>query len=78
MLIFKSEQLREDPAETLARIATFLDITPFPPVASKTMNAREYDRVMSEEEKGYLTQVLGPEIRELERLLGWDCSDWLR
>jgi hypothetical protein len=62
----------------LARIATFLGIAPFPPVEGKTVQAREYQEAMSEDDKRYLVAVFEPEIRELERLLGWDCSAWLR
>ena len=76
-LIFKSEELLGDPNEVLGRIAAFLDIDPFPSVTPKTLHAREYDTTMSDQEKGYLVEVYRDEIRELERLLGWDCSAWL-
>ena len=62
----------------LATIADFLGIDPFPPVASKTAHARDYDTAMTEDARRYLIAVFEPEIRELEQLLGWDCSDWLR
>ena len=56
----------------------FLRIAPFPPVAQKTAHAGDYDTALDEEARRYLIAVFEPEIRELERLLGWDCSDWLR
>ena len=76
-LIFKSEELFEEPTEVLARIAVFLDIAPFPELAAKTVHAREYDAEMSDEERRRLVDVYEAEIRQLERLLGWDCSAWL-
>jgi len=76
-LIFKSEQLLDDPAAVLARIAEFLGVAPFPPLPDKTRNTREYEAPMSEEEKRHLVSLYAGEIRELERLLGWDCSAWL-
>lgn len=76
-LIFKNEQLLDEPAAVLARSAEFLGIAPFPPLGAKTRNTREYNAAMSAEEKRYLTGVYAQEIRELERLLGWDCSAWL-
>ena len=76
-LVFKTEALFEEPNDVLGRIAAFLDIAPFPPLAKKTVHARDYDTAMSDEEKRYLIGVYGAEIRELERLLGWDCSTWL-
>ncbi len=76
-LLFKSEQLLEEPTAVLERIAAFLEIAPFPSLAAKTRNTREYNTAMSEEEKRYLVALYGNEIHELERLLGWDCSAWL-
>jgi hypothetical protein len=76
-LIFKTEELLEDPNGVLDRIASFLDIAPFAPVAGRTVNAREYNTVMSDEERRYLAGVYEQEIHDLERLLGWDCSEWL-
>jgi hypothetical protein len=77
-LVFKSEQLLDEPAAVLARIAAFLGIAPFPPLPEKTNNTREYEAPMSEEEKRHLLSLYADEIRELERLLGWDCSAWLK
>jgi len=77
-LVFRSEELLGQPAEVLARIADFLGIAPFPELAEKTVHAREYDASMSADEKQYLVGVFEQEIHELERLLGWDCSAWLR
>jgi hypothetical protein len=76
LLIFKSEQLEYQATEVLAGIATFLGIAPFPPVASKKTNARKYG-AMTDEERWYLIAMFEPEIRELEHMLGWDCSAWL-
>ena len=76
-LVFKSEELWEAPNDVLGRIAAFLDIAPFAPVAGKTVNAREYVTEMSEEERRYLAGAYEDEIHNLEQLLGWDCSAWL-
>lgn len=77
-LVFKSEDLLGDPTGVLARIASFLGVSPFPGVREKTVHAREYDTTMSADEKRYLIGVYEEEIHELERLFGWDCSAWLR
>jgi sulfotransferase family protein len=76
-LIFKSEQLQYQAPEVLAHIATFLHVAPFPPVADKKTNAREYNTTMTEEERRYLTAIFESEIRELERMFDWDCAAWL-
>ena len=76
-VLFKTEALLETPAAVLDRIATFLGIAPFAPVAAKLRNTREYSATMSAEEKRCLVALYRDEVRELERLLGWDCSSWL-
>jgi hypothetical protein len=77
-LIFKSEELLGQPGDVLRQIANFLGVTPFPPVVEKTVHAREYDTTMTVDEKRYLIGVYEEEIHDLERLLGWDCSAWLK
>lgn len=76
-LVFKSEELLQAPQSVLERVAAFLGIGPFPPLPAKTRNTREYNTTISDEEKRYLVALYADEIRELERLLGWDCSGWL-
>jgi len=77
-LVLRSEELLGQPTEVLARLASFLGIASFPYVREKTVHAREYDTTMSADEKQYLIGVYEQDIRELERLLGWDCAAWLR
>ena len=77
-LAFKSEELQDSAAAVLARIAALLGIARFPAVEARSAHAREYDTTMSPEARRYLVSVFEADIRELERLLGWDCSTWLR
>src|SRR5437588_807563 len=53
-IAFKSEELLASAAAVLATIADFLGIDPFPPVASKTAHARDYDTAMTEDARRYL------------------------
>jgi hypothetical protein len=76
-LVFKSEELLERPATVLARSAEFLGIAPFSPVVPRMVHSYRYERTMSDEERRHLVAFFEPEIRELERVLGWDCSAWL-
>ena len=76
-IAFKSEELLGSPASVLARIAEFLGVAPFPRVEEKIAHAREYDTKMNDQERRYLVGIFESDIRELERLLGWDCSAWL-
>ncbi len=74
--MFKSEELLTEHTAVLTKVADFLGIAPFPLLAEKRAEVREYDTVMSNEEKRYLGALFETEIGELERLLGWDCSAW--
>jgi hypothetical protein len=75
-LILRSETLQAEPGTTLDRIGDFLGLGPFPPIAPKAANVRQYERPISPEEWEYLAGIYAVEIAELERLLGWDCSQW--
>jgi hypothetical protein len=75
-IVFKSEELLTEHSAVLTKVAGFLGIAPFPHLAEKRAEVREYDTVMSNEEKRYLCARFETEIGELERLLGWDCSAW--
>jgi hypothetical protein len=77
LLIFRSEELQQQRDEVFSRIASFLGIGPFPPVEEKKLQAREYEASLDETDRRYLAGVFEPEIHELERMLGWDCSAWL-
>jgi len=74
--VFKSEQLLTAHAAVLARVADFLGIALLPPVAEKRVEVREYNVVTNADERRYLAALFETEIRELERLLDWDCSAW--
>jgi len=77
-LILRSEALQANAGETLARIADFLGLDAFPRIVPRAVNARDYERGMHRDEWEYLASRLAGEIRELERLLGWDCAHWLQ
>lgn len=37
----------------------------------------DYEAVMSDVERAYLKDKLEIEIRALEKMLGWDCTNWI-
>ena len=76
-LVFRSEKFRADPAPALNRIADFLGVGPFPRTAPRKVFELPYDRPMSDEARRLLRDAFTAEIRELEQMLKWDCSDWL-
>ncbi|HJU24793.1 MAG TPA: sulfotransferase [Casimicrobiaceae bacterium] len=76
-LVLRAEALLQAPLPTLEQIAQFLGVPSFPPGEPIAANVRSYARPMLRDEWEWLATRLGPEIRDLEALLGWDCAAWL-
>ena len=76
LLILRSEDLRENPDNTLMNIAGFLSIPPFDPVYHKEVNSRSYPHKMSKEELTFLKNFYQEEFSSLENILGYDLSSW--
>ncbi len=76
MLFLKNEELKNDHASTLKRIFHFLGVDTSIMVEPKEVFSHEYDD-MSKEDERFLKNKFLEEIKELEKLLGWDCSAWL-
>ena len=76
MLVLKSEAFHAEPAPALARISAFLGVGPFPRTAKRDVFALPYDAPISDDARRLVCSELAADISELERMLGWDCSDW--
>jgi len=77
-LIIRSNELRKNPKNVLSDICEFLKILNFENIRSKEVHSRPYAASISPEERDYLKKIFFYEIKELEALLEWDCSDWLK
>lgn len=77
-LILKTEELRENCFTALNRISKFLGIEAYPSGEYQAVHAREYTTQLSQAEKRYLGNIFEYEVRQLERLVNWDCSGWLQ
>ncbi len=76
-LVLKSEELRANPQKVLNEVCHFLGVGPLKKIVAKEVHAKPYVSPMSERERDYLRQVFEPEIKKLEEMLTWDCSNWL-
>ena len=76
-LILRTEQLREEPRNTLDVLCRFLDVDRFSDVQPRIEHTGNYESLIGERERKYLADVFEYPIRDLERMLGWDCSGWL-
>ena len=74
--VVKFEDFTGKQLETLACIFSFLGGKPPRAVRSKDRNIVPYERAMNWEERVFLYNLFAEDIADLERLLGWDCSEW--
>ncbi len=77
LLVIKQEELRADHNATLSSIWEFLEIQAIPPVDPLKRHVGDYSEPMSAEDRDFLKGLYEYEIKGLEQMLGWDCSDWL-
>jgi hypothetical protein len=77
VLLLRNEDLRNSPNDTLQRLADFLGIGCFQFVEAKNVHSSRYISTITAREKDYLKNVYQYEIKALERMLGWDCREWL-
>jgi hypothetical protein len=74
--IVKFEEFKEKQRETLASIFSFLGLKQLRSIRSKDRNVVPYERAMNWEERVFLYNLFAEDIAKLERMLGWNCSDW--
>lgn len=77
-LIIKSQDLKYEPKKTLSAISEFLDVPCFQALKHKNVHSRSYVSKMTADEYSKLQDIYFYEIKELENMLNWDCSDWLK
>lgn len=77
ILILKNEYLRDEPEKCLQQVCEFLEVEHYESVSHKEIHSRPYTSQMSEKEREYLRSVYEFDIRQVERMLDWDCSSWL-
>lgn len=76
MKIVKFEEFKDRPEKTLESIFAFLGLEPLVSFRSKDRNVVPYERAINWEERVSLYNIFASDIAQLEKLLGWDCSDW--
>lgn len=76
MKIVKFEEFRDRKQETLDRIFDFLGLKRLRVGRDKDRNVVPYERGMTSEERKYLSEIFAGEVAKLEKMLGWDLTDW--
>jgi hypothetical protein len=76
-LILKHEDLKNDPNVTLNKISALLGVSAFDKQENISVHSREYILNLEEEDEKFLNDLYFNDIKQLEQMLDWDCSDWL-
>nr|WP_254934434.1 sulfotransferase domain-containing protein [Cyanobium sp. WAJ14-Wanaka] len=77
VLVLRQEELRHSPQICLDRVCNYLGIAPLTGVEARDRHVGSYQQPMERAARQRLTEMFEPEIRQLEQMLGWDCSGWL-
>lgn len=76
-LVLNQESLFRKPQLVLDEIATFLGIPRFTQVEQRVVHANPYISKIDNADWRYLKDVYEHDIKQLENMLGWDCTNWL-
>lgn len=77
VLVLKNEHLKDQPKECLKEVCEFLGVSNFGNFNHRNVHSRPYLSRMSDKEKEYLRFLFEHEIRGIDRVLSWDCGNWL-
>lgn len=78
LLFIKYEEFKNNQETILKEIFRFLEVDSSNfPFEYQTIHKRSSHAKMSQEEKTYLISHFKNDIHEVEKLLNWDCRDWL-
>ena len=77
VLVLRQEELRYHPRPCLDRVCRHLDVMPLRSVETREQHVGLYRQPMQADTRRQLQQLFAGEIRQLETMLGWDCSNWL-
>jgi hypothetical protein len=77
ILIIRHENLLTEPTNVLKEIYNFLGIQSREIAVPVSKHCTPYNVLMSNKERSYLKHIFEFEIRQLERMLNWDCSSWM-
>jgi hypothetical protein len=75
-MFIKHEPLLSSPNREMEAVWEFLGVSSVA-VSQKIVHARKYEMRMNPEELEMLQAYYKYEIKQIESMLGWDCSDWL-
>ncbi len=76
VFVLKYEAFRADPYPIIDDVFDFIDLPRKSRLRNKQRNVGSYSRKLTAEEREYANAVFDEDITGIEKLLGWNCSDW--
>ncbi|MBN2165216.1 MAG: sulfotransferase domain-containing protein [Marinilabiliaceae bacterium] len=77
LMFVKYEDFQENQEENLNRIFKFLGVNEkLFSYKKEIIHFRDYSHTIALEERNFLNDVFYNDIKEVERLLNWNCKDW--
>lgn len=76
VLILKNEDLKNKHREIIIQVYQFLGVKQIEKLKSINAHLYPYIAQMSSKEKLYLQSIYQNEIQNIEKELGWDCTNW--
>ena len=74
--VVRAEELRGDFAGAINAIFNFVGADSLRNIRNKERNPIRYGRQITTEERREVYRLFEEDVMKLEKLLGWDCSDW--
>jgi Sulfotransferase domain len=74
--LVRFEDLRHDFASAVNSIFTFIGVEARHKIQNKERNPIAYEREITKGERAQVYRFFENDIARLEKLLGWDCSNW--
>ena len=76
VLVVKYENFRADPSSIVNRMFDFLGLHRKSRLKNKQRNVGSYSQKLTSEEREHASTIFDEDIAKIEKLVGWDCSDW--
>lgn len=75
--IIKYDDFKNNLNLAIRGLTQFLKIDDFTKLSYQEVNSHNYSDVMNAVDRNYLQDIFYYEIKQIEKMLNWDCSDWL-
>jgi hypothetical protein len=74
--VVRFDDLRADFAKAVNSIFRFVGVESLRSIRNKERNPIRYEREITKAERVEVSRLFESDLAQLEKLVGWDCSDW--